>query len=1052
MNRKFYSLAVAALSCVGIGGVMAGGGSLTNWNSPQTVISTAESGQTTSIKHAQVAMSDWNFDTQVEIDGLYYYLDTTNKLAEFMGLYGSSSITSLVIPETVSYEGTEYTVVAMINRWQSWQDNISSVTLPATLQSIGDYAFWYYRNLTYIEIPASVTNIGYEAFGGADNLHSIKLNSTTPPVCNGNMGGSSQKKVLIPDGCYHDYRIAAGWNNHIIIPETPIAVTVNVSTAGDLGRLVLEEAGYLQEVNKLTVTGELNADDWTSLQSMTNLIEVDLNGVLNTEIPELQFSDGWAIEKVVLPSKLTKIGRYAFRYSGIKEILFPETLSSIDREAFSNCYFLTKVLFSNFISYISDYAFEHCSSLTEVSLPNSITSMGSCAFNECYNLVKANIPEGLSVLPSYTFSNCDLHEITIPSSLKTIGRYAFQNNSNLRVNFSEGLDAIEYCAFNNCNALDTLELPSTLRTIQSSAFLDCKGLKKVTLSSSLRECSGSPFSGCDNLKEIYANAVIPAVTNGNCPLSGVDLTDVVLYVPAWSLQAYLLASGWNEFFTVEATDYMPQDIVVNRDFTFALGEVAADYRPNIEMLWTDYKSNDSYGHYNYERGNLTITSRGKLAVNNFSMYLSPLAKYFADENVYRGYDYDNWQTSYNPTSLIVNGEMRAENVTINMMAYGNHWQFISFPFDVNVSDIVPVDSTTQWVIREYSGYNRANNKLDSTWVNLKADDMLQAGKGYILHCYNGNSDVVDFTVTPVKESVNRQAIFTATDRTVALEENIGEFEHNRSWNLIGNPYPSFYDSRFLDFDAPITVWNSYTNSYMAFSPVDDSYILNPGEAFFVQRPVDQEGITFAAAGRQTHRYARILEESEAKPRRIMSTTPRTVYNITLSSGEKTDRTRVVFNEQATTGYELNRDASKFMSDDAAMPQIYTVNGNVRYAINERPKGSAVVELGLHIGSNGTHTIALANDVQGTVVVEDRLTGTFTTITTTEGYNFEAEAGDIEGRFFLHFGKSGDMTGISDINVAGENAAAPAYNTAGQRVNADTYKGIVIKNGRKAVKK
>lgn len=1031
MNRKIYSLAVAALSCVGIGGVMAGGGSLTNWNSPQTEISTAESGQMTGVKRVQVPMSDWNFNEyeEVQVDGLYYYLDTTNKLAEFIGLYGSSSMTSLVIPETISYGDAEYTVVAMINRWQYSQDSILSVTLPATLQSIGDKAFSYYRNLTYLEIPASVTNIGNNIFYYANNLNSIKLSSTTPPVCAGNLGGSYYKKIYIPDGCYHDYRLAAGWSSCVIIPETPIAVTVNLSTAGDLGRLVLEEAGYLQEVNKLTVTGEMNAVDWASLNNMTNLIELDLSGVLNTEIPSAQFYERWAVEKVVLPSKLTGIGEYAFCASGIKEILFPETLNFIGLSAFQNCF-----------------------SLTEVSIPNSITSMDDGIFSYCQNLVKANIPEELSVLPSETFYNCDLREITIPSSLKTIEYNAFRGNNSLRVKFSEGLEVIESYAFEDCDALDTLELPSTLSSIQSCAFRNCKGLKMVTLPSSLRECTNNPFAGCENLKEIYANAVIPAVTNGSCPLSGVDLTDVVLYVPAWSLQAYQLASGWSSFLTVEATDYMPQDIVVSRDFTFALGEVSADYRPNIEMLWTNYEITDSYGYASFERGNLTITSRGKLAVNNFSMYLSPFAKFYADENIYHGYYGDPFNTAYNPTSLLVNGEMRAENVTLNMMAYRNRWQFICFPFDVNMSDIVPVDSTTQWVIREYSGYNRANNKLDSTWVNLKADDMLQAGKGYILHCYNGNSNVVDFTVTPVKESVNRQAIFTATDRTVALEENIGEFEHNRSWNLIGNPYPSFYDSRFLDFDAPITVWNSYNNSYMAFSPVDDSYILNPGEAFFVQRPVDQEGITFAAAGRQTHRYARILEESEAKPRRIMSTTPRTVYNITLSSGEKTDRTRVVFNEQATTGYELNRDASKFMSDDAAMPQIYTVNGNVRYAINERPKGSAVVELGLHIGSNGTHTIALANDVQGTVVVEDRLTGTFTTITTTEGYNFEAEAGDIEGRFFLHFGMSGDVTGINDINAADTNAAAPAYNTAGQRVNADAYKGIVIKNGRKAVKK
>ena len=50
------------------------------------------------------------------------------------------------------------------------------------------------------------------------------------------------------------------------------------------------------------------------------------------------------------------------------------------------------------------------------------------------------------------------------------------------------------------------------------------------------------------------------------------------------------------------------------------------------------------------------------------------------------------------------------------------------------------------------------------------------------------------------------------------------------------------------------VWDSYYLKYVAFSPVDDDYILNPGEAFFIQRPTAGDGkLVFREGGRQTYR-------------------------------------------------------------------------------------------------------------------------------------------------------------------------------------------------------
>lgn len=1001
--------------------------------------------------------SEWTFDeNQVyTLDGGHQYvLDTTHKLAKFIGLNTNVNYTVLEIPSTLYTSTDAYAVVAIGNRNRYWQDAIERVVLPNTIREVGQDAFYYYRTLSSIELPENVEYVGNNAFYMTENLRNITVHAQTPPVCENNLDGyngtGKRWQLTVPDGTFHAYRIHSQWGNMLIVPETPVEITVDVATPGELGLLALNEAGYLQEINKIHVSGELNADDWDNLKGMSNLIEVDLSGVLNTSLPANQFNNKWSITQIQVPAGLQRIGEYAFYGTAIQQMDLPETLKEINNHAFANC-----------------------TSLQSIVIPDSVTQWSDNIFEYCCSLSSVNIPTGVTFIPYRAFLDCNLQKVVIPGNIKSIDSNAFYSNDNLtRVEFAEGLTTIGEGTFSGCWSLDSLQMPSTLTSLGSWAFAncsslhtvqlneglteiryrafeDCRSLEEVVLPSSLRKCSGMPFSRCHNLKKIYARSVIPAATDNVCPLSGNDFNSAVLYVPVWSLQEYQLADGWRQFVTVETHDYMPENVFINKDFTFALRDtLAIDYRPNIYLEWTNTRGQDSYGQDYYEHGNLTINSRSKLPVNQFSMHVSPLAKYTSDQNEsnrLNGWN-SNYITEWNSNSLIVNGEMRAEDVDLMYSFSSNRWNFISVPFDVDMKDFVQVDSNTQWVIREYSGANRANGIMDSTWVNVGRDGVLKAGKGYALHLTGGGGD---FHVKPLTESVNRQAIFLATDREVALEENLSEFEHNRSWNLIGNPFPCFFDTRFLDFEAPITVWNSYNQNYVAYSPVDDSYVLSPGEAFFVQRPVDQEKITFAKEGRQTHMHPRIISEVPAK-QTALDATPRTVYNITLTGEQGTDRTRVVINEKAEVGYELNRDAGKFFSTNPNMPQLFTIDGSARFAINERPMAGAEVQLGVYLGQAGEYTLALANGMTGELIVEDRLLGTFTAISAEEGYTFTAEAGTIADRFVLHFAE-GNATGI-DNAAALVDENAPAYNVGGQAVNAKTFKGIIVQKGRKLIKK
>ena len=1035
------------------------------------------------VQHSsQVAMENWVFDTNnvYTIDELRYYLDDTNGLAKFAGFNQSTDITTLVIPSTVRKDGKTYAVVGIDLKNHNSQEKLVNISLPKTLRYIGNYAFAYLPSMQYLEIPENVTTMGTDIFYQSNNLKTLKMNAVVPPMV-GSFSGTDKRKVYVPDGSLHAYRLATPWNNCVLVGGEGTSVSIDHVDAGELGHFILDKATYLQEVNKLTVvSGNLNSDDWKTLKSMTNLVELDISGMTVTSIPSSAFSDRWGLEKIILPKKLEAIGNHAFSGTGLKEIELPESLTTLDYNAFSYCASLSSVKIPGKVERISPYSFYKCSNLQKVELAEGIKFIDNQAFYYCDHLQSINFPSTLTSIGYEAFRETDLSEVNIPGSVENIGSNAFYRNKNLKkLTFGEGLVNIEGTAFSECVSIDSIVCPSTLRTIGDATFSGCKNLKQISLNeglvsinsyafsgctgltdivlpSTLEYCKGFAFNECGNIKTIETRSVLPPTTDGSCPLSGVDLTGVTLYVPSWSVGEYQLADGWNSFYTFQASNYLPQSIKVNKDFYFSLGDNDnKEYRPNISMTWSGHEVQDVNGNTNYDRGNLTVSSRSKLAINDFDMIFSPYAKYFLDVNRNYNYQYNNSRTQYNGTSLIVKGEMRAENVTLNLYNYRGMWQFVTFPFDVKVSDIVPESENTSWVVRGHSGAMRAAGKNDSVWVNLKADDVLEAGKGYIMHCYNPDNDLVKFRISPLTTTVNRQLLFASDNRTLSLEENLSEFEHNRSWNLIGNPYPSFYDTRFMEFDAPFMVWNSCAQNYYAYNPADDAYILSPGEALFVQRPVDQKDITFLKDGRQINQYARTLIDETTQARaRGKEGVQRSVFNLTLSGENTSDRTRVVLNDEASMTYEMNKDAAKFASTVPTVAQIYSWNGESRYAINERPAGSGIVNLGVHCGTKGTYTIALANAVDGQVILEDKLMNISTEITADKGYSFEAEAGDDDSRFVLHItrgiGGGDDTTGINGITTeTGEKQEV--YSLDGIKMNA-AKKGVYIQNGKKIIKK
>ena len=813
-----------------------------------------------------------------------------------------------------------------------------------------------------------------------------------------------------------------------------ITITVNVPVAGTLSDEILKQVEDLADVVGLIVTGSLNSDDQNTLMTqLTNVEYLDLSETSLTELQQNIFRGRTNLKTIRLPKNLKTINAYAFYgCTNLQDFEFPATLQAIYEYAFFNCQTLTQVLIPEGVTYIGYEAFRAetseywdetqgmwvrtSSNLSTVSLPSTLTSMGESVFGWNSKLVNLTIAEGITNIPYGTFEGCEsLVSLELPNTVQSIGNEAFRN-----------------CGFKK------LMLPNSLQSIGRYAFAYCYNLEEVIMASpSVVEYS---FPGCSKLTSITLNSIVPPSTNDNYVMDGILESQCTLYVPLMVEDTYKQAPYWSRFNVVGSAEIALTDITISTDFKLTWTEEMSEAcEPNIWLTRLD-RGNNYWGPNRYSYGALTLTGKGTLSANTFQ-------NYYDNYNQWNYSGYDNaWFTS-----LLNKGTMRADNVSTVFTLYAEQWNFLSFPYDVKVADIKASESDP-FVIRRYDGEQRAAGNMSDTWVDMKADDILKAGKGYIWNAAsttNTNEDWCRTFKVEALQNTNKNNIFNSDDAVIALDEYLSEFAHNRSWNLVGNPYPCYYDTRAMNTSAPFIVWEGWNYRAYSLDDKDDPYILKPGEAFFIQCPAGVESITLLKEGRQLDG---IVTENVYNTNRASMAYERYVFNLTLTGNENmTDRTRFVINPKAKMDYEVGRDAAKFMSTVASAAQLYTLEQGNRFAINERPAANGIVELGLSIGTAGIYTIALKGEAAAEVYLIDRETGVETRIDGTEGYTFNANKGTIEGRFAIRVA-GGDITGISNATLNGEETNCEIYDLQGRRVNDATRKGLYIKNGKKTVVK
>lgn len=879
------------------------------------------------------------------------------------------------------------------------------------------------KSRSYVEL----TNWEKEVRSSIENYERIPLLSASLKDSLSNIGDMVSPQTIAEvnaltqemDGAYEtgsyateDINNADSYTRKLLERLDYIYLDITVGEPGSLGDSILAKVENFADVKSLKLSGTLSDADISTIQSrLTNLREIDMTDVKMTALPKRMFYNKAALEIVKLPAILTSIGDEVFyKCYALVNMDFPASLKSIGGYVFYDCNNLQQVVLPEGFTSLGYQAFYSCDNNQYIKLPSTLTSISDNCFSYNYKLQKIDFSEGLTHINRYAFRECtSLTSVQFPNSLYFIGDNAFAYNRSLsEVIFNEGL-----------------------YQIADNAFYDCDALTEVTLPSSLVLANESPFDYCDNLRKVTCLSLEPPYMTDQIPLY-CSMEGRELYVPALSINTYKQTTGWDKFPTIKPIDYLPENFTVLSNFKLTLPEtIPAEYKPNVDIIHD--KKGSSY--YNY--GSLTVNGAGTISMSSFRMIYDP-----------------NWQYIYpdrNQTycSLVNNSHLRADKVSISLVTRNDRWNFISFPYNVKMSEI-NYPENANWVVRRYDGEKRAAGESSSTWVRLGNDDILEAGKGYIIQSsrYIGNNwqEYTGFSI-PAVDDTHKNDIFQASDAVVQLNEYESEFAHNRSWNLIGNPYPCYYDTRFMDFDAPITVWNMNNNTYTAYSPADDSYVLLPGEAFFVQRPVDSESITFGKEGRQTNRTVRTLEA----PARVKAAAgaQRIVVNLTLSDGTTTDRTRLVANEAAGMGYDISSDANKFFSLDPKVPQLYSTQDGIAYAINERPMQDGNFQLTARVATGGIYTIALDNVVEGyEVILEDNRTGKLTVLGK-DSYVFTVEDGQMDYGFTLRL-QAPETTGVTVAEGAESKADDIRYRIDGIKAEGSVRSGLYIQDNKKVI--
>lgn len=320
---------------------------------------------------------------------------------------------------------------------------------------------------------------------------------------------------------------------------TPLVITtgnsISVSAPGMLAELLGDDR---MSYTSLSFSGDMNGDDIRTLREMAGMDfygEETTGQLTDIDLTDVNFVEGGSN---YIPSRymLKDVVGYGMfqNLSRLRRVQLPNTVNTIEEQAFQNCRSLTLITVPAGVAVLSPS--DGCTSLEEIRVSpanRNYKSIDGVLFNAGANAILW-FPMGKN------------GEYSLPASVTAIGDYAFRNSHIAHFTMGNNVTQMGKAAFFG-SSVKSVVLSDNLATIPQATFQSCTSLTEVHLGSAVNLIGAFVFDGCP-LTDIYLSAANPPVCSSGTFSSSLDLMKLCrLHVPEQSISQYRHHPVWGKF-------------------------------------------------------------------------------------------------------------------------------------------------------------------------------------------------------------------------------------------------------------------------------------------------------------------------------------------------------------------------------------------------------------------------------------------------------------------------------------------------------------------------